>query len=291
MSMFKGLSAFPVTPSDDAGRIDTEALQRRLLPLVEAGVQSIGLLGSTGSYPYFSRAERLRAIRAGVECVAGRVPLLVGVGALRTDETIELTREAQAAGASAGLLAPVSYIPLLDDEVFEHFRAVTRASDLPLVIYNNPGTTHFTFTPPLIGRLAALPTVQAVKNPAPAPAAAAAALAELRPRVPAAFSLGFSADVNAAQAMLAGGAAWYSVLGGTYPRTCLRLAAAAQAGDAALVQQLHAALDPLWALFARYTSYRVVHLAGGAPPTRPVLPLSGAAAAEVHQVLEALALD
>ena len=133
------------------------------LPLCQAGVNSIGLLGSTGSYPYLSRAERRRALEAALEEAAGRAPVLVGVGALRTDEAVRLAQDAQVVGAAAGLLAPVSYTPLTDDEVYEHFATVARESRLPLCIYDNPGTTHFRFSSELVGRLSHLPGIVAVK--------------------------------------------------------------------------------------------------------------------------------
>ena len=148
--LLKGLSAFPITPADAAGQVDVAALRRLIAPLCAAGVNSIGLLGSTGSYPYFSRAERRRALAAALEETAGRVPILVGVGALRTDEAVRLAQDAQAVGAAAGLLAPVSYTPLTDDEVFEHFATVAQQSHLPLCIYDNPGTTHFQLSPALV---------------------------------------------------------------------------------------------------------------------------------------------
>ncbi len=276
--------------------VDTQALQLLLARLVAAGVESIGLLGSTGSYAYLSRTERRRAVRAAVECVAGRVPILVGIGALRTDEAVALARDARAAGAQAGLLAPVSYTPLLEDEVYEHFRAVSEAG-LPLCIYNNPATTHFSFTPELVGRLAGLSQVVAVKYPAPAAGEAAALLALLRARVPTDFSVGFSVDWNASEALLAGGDAWYSVLAGLYPAICVRLARAARAGHAEEVLRLNRALEPVWHLLRTHGSYRVVHLAAAlagirhAQLPRPVLPLSGAAAREVALVLGGLGLD
>ena len=142
-----GLSAFPITPADERGQVDTAALRVLVMRLVEAGVHSIGLLGSTGLYPFLNRQQRRRAIETAVDAVAGRVKLLVGIGALRTDETIALGQDAAAAGADAVLLAPVSYTPLLEEEVFTHFATVAQATGLPLVIYNNPGTTHFTFSP------------------------------------------------------------------------------------------------------------------------------------------------
>ena len=83
MKSLRGLSAFPITPSDASGRIDLTALRAVVAPLIAAGTDSIGLLGSTGSYPYLSRAERRRALEAAIEEATGRVPVLVGVGALR----------------------------------------------------------------------------------------------------------------------------------------------------------------------------------------------------------------
>ena len=204
MPVVQGLSAFPITPSGPDGRVDVAALRRLVAPLAAAGVDSIGLLGSTGSYPYLTRAERRRALDAALAEAGGRVPILVGVGALRTDEAVRLTEDARDAGGAVGLLAAVSYTPLGDDEVFEHVAAVARAR-LPLCLYDNPSTTHFAFTPALVERLARLDGVVALKSPAPAPDAVAAHLDALRRATPDGFSVGCSVDWHAAEALLAGG--------------------------------------------------------------------------------------
>lgn len=291
MALFRGLSAFPITPADPDGRVDVAALQTLLARLVSAGVDSIGLLGSTGSYPYLSRAERRRAIEAAVECVGGAAPILAGIGAMTTREAEALARDAAAAGADGGLLAPVSYQRLTDDEVFGHFTAVAGASDLPICIYNNPGTTGFTFSPALVGRLSGVANIAAAKNPAPEPDAVAAHLEDLRTRVPAGFSLGFSVDWNAAEAMIAGADAWYSVLAGTLPAPCVAIARAAADGDAAGARRLNAALEPIWSVFRRHGGFRAVHAIAAilgipnAVPPRPVLPLPPAALREVELAL------
>jgi len=145
MNVFNGLSAFPITPADETGRVDIAAIRRLARRLTDAGVDSIGLLGSTGSYPYLSRGERRRAIDAAVEEVGNTTPLIVGIGALRTDEVVALAKDAKAIGASAGLLSAMSYLPLSQDEVYEHFAQVAAQTDLPICIYDNPGTTHFRF--------------------------------------------------------------------------------------------------------------------------------------------------
>ncbi|MCJ2050943.1 dihydrodipicolinate synthase family protein [Methylobacterium sp. J-070] len=279
MLKLSGLSAFPITPSDAEGRVDADALRRLLEPLAAAGVDSVGLLGSTGTYAYLSRAERRRAVAIAAETLGGRVPLLVGVGALRTDDAVRLAQDARSAGADAGLLAPVSYTPLTDAEVEAHFEAVAAEGGLPLVLYDNPATTHFRFSPELIGRIARLPGIVAAKCPAPEPAAAAAGVAALRAAVPAAFPVGFSGDWNVTEALIAGGAAWYSVAAGLFPRACLAIVRAVEAGDTARARALNAALEPLWALFRAHSSLRVVYALAEelglcrAEPPRPIRPL------------------
>ena len=296
MTVLTGLSAFPITPADASGAVDVAALRGLVRRLADAGVDSIGLLGSTGSYPYLTRAERRRALEAALDEAAGRVPVLVGVGALRTDEALALARDARAAGAAMGLLAPVSYTPLTDDEVFEHFRAVAEGSGLPLCIYDNPGTTHFSISPALVGRLSRLPGVVALKRPAPPAPEVARDLDTLRAVVPEGFQLGSSGDWHAAEALLAGSAAWYSVAAGLWPAPCLSILRAAQRGDAGEARRRNGDLEPLWALFRAHTSLRVVYAAADilglcrAAPPRPILPLPDAVRGEVAAVVERLGL-
>ncbi len=194
MTPFQGLSAFPITPTDAHGRVDTDAFNRLLERLHSAGVDSIGLLGSTGGYMYLTREERRRAVAAAVGNVGGRTPLIVGVGALRTDEAESLARDAASEGADALLLAPVSYTPLTEEEAYQHFAAVARATDLPLCIYNNPGTTHFTFSDALLTRLAAVPNIKAVKMPLPKDMDFRTELDRLRRDSPGDFAIGYSGD-------------------------------------------------------------------------------------------------
>ncbi|MDT8856914.1 dihydrodipicolinate synthase family protein [Paracoccaceae bacterium Fryx2] len=294
MTLFAGLSAFPLTPADPQGRVATDALGRLLARIGAAGVDSVGLLGSTGIYAYLTRAERQRAVAAAAECLGGSVPLIVGVGALRTDEAEALARDAARAGADGLLLAPVSYTPLTDDEVFRHIRTVAAATGLPLCIYNNPSTTHFTFGAALLERLAALPGVTAVKMPLPADGDCAADLSRLRACLPDGFLIGYSGDWGCARALLDGADCWFSVVGGLLPVPALRLARAAQAGDAAETARIDRQFQPLWALFREFGSLRVVYAAASllalcdAAPPLPVLPLSPPDMARVAAALESL---
>jgi len=296
MTPFRGLCAFPITPTDEHGQVDVGAFQVLLGRLTEAGVASIGVLGSTGTYAYLTRAERRRTVEAAVDQVGGRASVLVGIGALRTDEAVQLGLDAREAGADAVLLAPVSYTPLTEDEVFTHFVTVAEKVGLPLCIYDNPSTTHFTFRPELVDRLSRVANIVAVKTPAPEPAALPASLDDLRARTSPGFSVGHSVDWKAAEALLVGGDAWYSVAAGLFPAACLSLARVAQAGDEPETRALDARLQPLWDLFVEHSSLRVVHAAAKlmglcrTVPPRPILPLADDVQRRIARTLDELML-
>lgn len=279
MTLFSGLSAFSITPTDTAGRVDTAELARLLERICTVGAHSIGFLGSTGGYAFLTREERRRAVAAAVESVGGRIPLIVGVGALRTDEAATLARDASKAGATGLLLAPMSYTPLTEEEVFQHMSVVAKAGGLPLCIYNNPGTTRFVFSDDLIARLAEVPNIAAIKMPLPADGDVRGELGRLRARLPADFAIGYSGDWGAAGSLLAGGDAWYSVVAGLLPAEALALTHAAMAGDRAQAERLDHAFQPLWSLFKEFGSFRVMYAIADIlglcriDPPRPILPL------------------
>ncbi|MBB3288492.1 MULTISPECIES: dihydrodipicolinate synthase family protein [unclassified Rhizobium] len=292
MTLFTGLSAFPITPADASGHVDIAVLTRLLERIHLAGADSIGLLGSTGGYAFLSRDERRRAVEAAMTGVGGKIPVIVGVGALRTDEAQALARDARAAGADGLLLAPMSYTPLTEEEVYQHFAAVAEAGELPLCIYNNPGTTRFTFSHALIARLAKVANIVAVKMPLPPESDFKGEMGLLRQETPKDFSIGYSGDWGAAAGLLAGCDAWYSVIAGLLPAEALALTRAAQAGDTAETERLDQKFQPLWSLFKEFGSFRVMYAIAEAldlcriDPPRPILPLSVTERPRVRSALD-----
>jgi 4-hydroxy-tetrahydrodipicolinate synthase len=295
--MFRGLSAFPLTPTDEHG-IDDTAYATLVARLAAVGADSIGALGSTGGYAYLTREQRAHAAKIAVEAADG-VPVIVGIGALRTAHVLALAEDAQKAGASGVLLAPMTYQPLTEEEVFGLYEEVTRELSVPLCVYDNPGTTHVNFTDELHGRIAQLPNIGSIKVPGVPddPAQAKARVDALRALIPETVTIGVSGDYTAARGLNAGCDAWYSVIGGTFPQTALALTRAAQSGDADRVLNLSDELEPLWALFRRHGSLRVMsaaasHLGLTGEPNLP-LPLRGldeAARQDVVAVLSDLKL-
>lgn len=257
--MLHGLSAFPITPVNAQGVLNSEALARLTERLITANVQSIGLLGSTGTYMYLSKEVRNQAIEVAQAQNNGRLPFVVGISAMRTDDAVNYAKTAKALGVSAGLLSAVSYTPLTDDEVFEHFTTVAAQSGLPLCIYDNPSTTHFTFSPELVARLAQVPGIIGIKNPSHANGNLQAHLQGQRATVPAEFAIGYSGDWICADALIAGADTWYSVLAGSFPQICGAITKAAQSGDIAKAKALNEQLEPIWTIFKKYSSLRVTY--------------------------------
>ncbi|UYF98892.1 dihydrodipicolinate synthase family protein [Halomonas sp. GD1P12] len=294
--MFTGLSAFPLTPMGEQGVRDDEfvGLVKRL---AAARVDSIGVLGSTGNYMYLTREQRARVIQLAVENAEG-VPVVAGIGALATREVIALAEDAQKAGASGVLLAPVSYQKLTGDEVFDHYQTVCASIDVPLCVYDNPGTTHFSFSDELHGRIAVLPQVASIKIPPVAGniAEARARIERLRALIPQEVTLGISGDPVAAVGLCAGCQAWYSVLGGLFPERAMAIIRAARSGDRETALTLSSELEPFWALYREHggslrVTATVAEVLGVV--SRPSLPmplktLQGEARRQVEQVIERL---
>lgn len=258
-SLFTGLSAFPLTPlHNDA--VDKAAFAGLIEGLAAAGVDSITALGSTGSYAYLTPEERAGVARLAVEH-AGATPVFVGVGDLRGSRVLAHVDSAEAAGAAGVLLAPMTYQPLTEDEVLELFRTVCEHTELPVIVYDNPDTTHVTFATDLYARIAELPGIASIKIPGVPldPLRAQEHVAAIRAVIPEHVTIGVSGDAFAATGLNAGCDAWYSVIAGTLPQPALAITRAAQAGRAGEAVAESERLAPLWELFAEFGgSLRVI---------------------------------
>ncbi|MCM0034040.1 dihydrodipicolinate synthase family protein [Sandarakinorhabdus limnophila] len=152
------------TPFHDDGRIDEAAFAANLEGLITAGATGFVVGGCTGEFWALSHEERKRLFDIAHEAVAGRVTLIAGTGAVSVEETVALTRHAEAAGCDGALILPPYFVKLSDDEIFAHFADVTGAIGLPVVLYNIPGNAVNAITPALAARLADLERVVAIKE-------------------------------------------------------------------------------------------------------------------------------
>ena len=152
------------TPFHDDGRIDEAAFAANLEGLIAAGATGFVVGGCTGEFWALSHEERKRLFDVAYEAIAGRVTLIAGTGAISVEETVALTRHAEAAGCDGALILPPYFVKLSDDEIEAHFADVTGAIGLPVVLYNIPGNAVNAITPALAARLADLERVVAIKE-------------------------------------------------------------------------------------------------------------------------------
>ncbi len=165
MPTWEGVFSYPVSTFDESSqRLDLSAFKANVEHMIEAGVHYIVPLGSTGEFAYLSPEERRDIVRASVEQARGRVPVIAGASAITTRETIHFAREAKELGSDGITILIQCYFALSDDEVLVHFEAVSRAVDLPILVYNNPGSTKVDFVPALAQRLLDVAQVQVLKE-------------------------------------------------------------------------------------------------------------------------------
>lgn len=166
ITTLEGIIAYPVTPflSDGSG-IDDEAFRRVTENLLRSTPAAIAFLGSAGESAYLTPEEWRHAARLGVETVARRVPVILGIGELTTAAAVAKARTAKEIGADILMVIPVSYWKLTEDEIYGHFAAIAAATDLPIMAYNNPATSGVDMQPALLVRLVRkLETVRYVKE-------------------------------------------------------------------------------------------------------------------------------
>jgi 4-hydroxy-tetrahydrodipicolinate synthase len=163
--MFSGLMPAMVTPFDERGEVDLGAAEAVVERFIEAGVDGISPLGSTGEFSHLTADERKRFANEVVRIVGGRVPVVVGVGSSGTREAVELARHAESVGADSVLVVSPFYWKASEEGLFRHFAAVAEAVEIPVVIYNLPMLTGIDLSPSLIARIAAeCPNVSGVKD-------------------------------------------------------------------------------------------------------------------------------
>lgn len=161
--MFRGSLTALVTPFKN-GAVDEDAFAALAERQINAGTHGLVPCGTTGESPTLEAAEKQRLIALTVEIAAGRVPVIAGTGSNATASTIAMQRHAKEAGADAGLVVAPYYNKPSQDGLYAHFKAVSDAVDLPIIVYNIPGRSIVDIQTPTMARIAALKNVAGVKD-------------------------------------------------------------------------------------------------------------------------------
>ena len=281
-----------VTPMHEDGSVDYPALRRLIDWHIAEGTDCIGVVGTTGESPTVSMEENCEIIRVAVEQAAGRVPIMAGTGANATSEAIELTRFAKQVGADCHLSVVPYYNRPSQEGIYQHFRAVAEAVDLPMVLYNVPGRTVADMQHDTVLRLAQVPGIVGIKE-ATGNIERAAWLIKQAPK---GFSIYSGDDGTAVALMLLGGHGNVSVTATVAPRLMHELCMAAIEGQAKRAAEIQLRLLPLHReLFCEPspapTKWAMAQLGlCGAALRLPIVPLSATGQAKVGQALRDSAL-
>lgn len=224
-----------VTPMNEDGSIDYPALRRLIDWHVEAGTACVGVVGTTGESPTVSMEENREVIRVAVEHAKGRVPILAGTGANSTAEAIELSRYAKSVGADCTLSVVPYYNKPSQEGIYQHFKAIAEAVDIPMMLYNVPGRTVADMLPETTLRCATLPGVFGIKE-ATGNIERAATLIK---HAPEGFHIYSGDDGTAVALMLLGGHGNVSVTANVAPREMAELCRLALAGNAIEARKIH----------------------------------------------------
>ena len=230
-----------VTPLFEDGNVDYDSLRKLIDWHIAEGTNCIGVVGTTGESPTVSVEEHCEIIRVAVEQSAGRVPVMAGAGANSTREAIELSKFAKKVGADCTLQVVPYYNKPTQEGIYQHFKAIVEAVDIPVVLYNVPGRTVADMLPETALRLAQLPGIIGIKE-ATGNLDRAAWLIKQAPK---GFSIFSGDDPTAVHLMTMGGHGNISVTANVAPRDMAELCKAAMAQDAMRAIELHMKLLPL----------------------------------------------
>jgi 4-hydroxy-tetrahydrodipicolinate synthase len=230
-----------ITPMHEDGSVDYDALRRLIDWHIDEGTDCIGVVGTTGESPTVSVEEHWEIIRVAVEHARGRVPIMAGTGANSTREAIEHSRYARKAGADCTLSVVPYYNKPSQEGIYQHFKAIAEAVDIPMMLYNVPGRTVADMLPETTLRLAQVPGIVGIKE-ATGNIERAGWLVR---NAPAGFSIYSGDDPTAIALMLLGGHGNVSVTANVAPRAMHELCKAALAGQAREATAIHLKLLPL----------------------------------------------
>lgn len=239
--MITGSIVALVTPMHADGSVDWAALERLLDIHLSAGTSAIGAVGTTGESATLSVPEHCEVIKHCVSYIAGRIPIVAGTGANSTWEAIKLTQAAADAGADACLLVTPYYNRPTQLGLYEHFKAIAEAVNIPQILYNVPGRTAVDMLNDTVGRLVDLENIVGIKDATGDPARALDLIERFAPDI----AIYSGDDPTAMELMLAGGHGNISVTANVAPKQMAQMCRHALAGERQAAEKINAQLTAL----------------------------------------------
>ncbi len=249
MNRIQGAIVAVVTPFID-GKVDEQGLIDLVEFHIANGTDGIVPCGTTGESATLDFAEHKRVIELTVKTVNGRVPVIAGTGANNTLEAIELTESAKASGADAVLSVVPYYNKPSQEGLYQHYKTIAEAVDIPMILYNVPGRTVTNMLPATVARCAGIDNVIGIKEAS----GSLNQVSEVIRLCPDDFTILSGDDFTAMPTVLIGGRGVISVTSNVEPRGMAEMMKAALAGDLSRARELHFRLFPLMGAMFCYPS-------------------------------------
>lgn len=240
--MFQGAYTALITPFTDDGSVDFDALADHVERQIEGGIDGLVPCGTTGESATLSAAEHLQVIRRVVDVANGRVPVIAGTGSNDTAKSIATTRSvAEIDGVDAALVVVPYYNKPGQRGLLNHFTRVADEGGLPVVLYNVPGRTVISLNADTVEKLAAHPSIVAIKE-----ASADMVMdTDILARVPEGFSVLSGDDFTTFHLAATGGHGCISVVSNLAPGLMSELIRTARSGDLDRAREIHHTVVPL----------------------------------------------
>jgi 4-hydroxy-tetrahydrodipicolinate synthase len=238
--MFKGSLVALITPFRN-GKVDEKAFQDLVEWHVREGTHGLVPCGTTGESPTLSHDEHRRVVELCVEASGRRVPVIAGAGSNSTAEAIELTRHAKQSGADAALIVTPYYNKPTQEGLYQHFKAIGEAVEIPIFVYNIPGRSVVDVSVETMARIARLPNIVGVKEST----GDLSRITKHRLQIGEQFVQLSGEDYLALAQMAAGADGCISVTANVAPRQLSQMHVACQKGDFAAARAIHERLAPL----------------------------------------------
>src|SRR5580700_5651208 len=225
--MFTGCGTAMVTPFRGNGSLDEATLRKLVRRQIEQGIDFLVPCGTTGESPTLTREEHLRVVAITVEESARKVPVLAGAGGNNTHEVIEMARACQKAGADGILSVTPYYNKATQEGLFQHYKAIAEAIEIPIILYSVQGRTGVNIEPSTVVRLAEIENIIGIKEAS----GNITQIAEIVQRVPENFIVLSGDDAMTMPVISLGGRGIVSVVSNQIPGAMTELARLANKND------------------------------------------------------------
>lgn len=285
-----GLYCYLMTPFDEQGSLDLDALERYVDSVIEGGVDGLTCIPSTCEGVYLTTEERYAVAETVCNVANGRVPVNVGVGSFSTRQVEDYSEHAQKSGATSLMIDMQTYFTIGFDAAKQHYADIAKSASIPIRIYNIPQPTHFDFTPDRLLEMGEIEAIDSIKESS----GIATRVRDIRSLCGDRFAVFCGFHFVSLEVFRYGAEGWECAMHPLIVKDCVDLYQALKARDFEKGEQLYERLTPLFFFFKYFGVPQSIKAMSHwsdiklGQPRAPLQPLTGEQAARLKQIMSEL---